>query len=117
MRSSLVLAAALALAHCGPAPAPMASRPGVSINRSCGLLACISSPYLAAKIGPDIIGAPVSLALTRAGAPSASYRGADGTETLSWRRQQQDGGMQLACEETVTVRGGTVATYSANGHC
>ncbi len=115
MRSSLILAAVLAVAHC--APPPMAQQPGVSINRSCGLIGCLSSPYLAAKLSPGIIGGPVSLPVSMAGAPTSSYRAADGTETLSWRRQQQDGGMQLACEETVTAKGGIVATYSANGHC
>ncbi len=115
MRASFVLAASLALAHCGTPP--RAVQAGATVNRSCGLIGCMTSPYLAAKIGPGVIGGPVSLPVSIAGAPSASYRAADGTETLSWRRQQQDGGMQLACEETVTARGGIVATYSANGHC
>jgi len=115
MRSSFALAALLALAACGAPPRP--AQPGVSINRSCGLIGCLSSPYLAARLSPGIIGGPVSLPVSMAGAPTASYRGADGSETLTWRREQRDSGMQLACEETVTARGGIVATYSANGHC
>lgn len=116
MRSSLALAALLALAHCA-APPRHQQPPGVSIERSCGLIGCISSPYLAARIGPGIIGAPVTAAVASAGAPSASYRAPDGSETLTWRREQRDGGMQLACEETITARDGRVATYSARGHC
>lgn len=86
-------------------------------RRACGALACITSPYLKAKLSPAVIGQPVSAALARAGAPSNSYRAADGTEHLAWRREQRYGDGMLACEERIVVGGGRIADYRFDGHC
>ncbi len=85
-------------------------------ERSCGLLACITSPYLKAKLGPSMIGQPVSAALSAAGAPDSSYS-TDGAETLTWRREQAYQGGMLQCSETITARGGVISGYRFNGHC
>ena len=39
---------------------------------SCGLLGCVSSPFLRAKLGDRVVGRPVSEAVGIAGAPTAS---------------------------------------------
>ncbi len=113
MRWSLVLLTASAMAACGPVPRQSA---GGYDTRSCGLLACVSSGYLAAKLGPDLLGQPVGAALDRAGAPSATFNVA-GVDYLSWRRQQQDGGAVYSCEERIQTRGGRVTDYSRSGNC
>lgn len=87
-------------------------------SRSCGLLGCVSSSYLKARLSPAIVGQPVATAIQAAGgAPSSSYTDAGGTEYLTWQRVQQDGGSQYACTESVSARGGIVVGYRFDGHC
>lgn len=86
-------------------------------RRACGLLACVSSPYLRAKLSPSIIGQPVGAALTSAGAPTNTYRSGD-AEHLTWRRTQNDASLgMLACEETVRAEKGRIVSYRFDGHC
>lgn len=85
-------------------------------TKSCGLLGCVSSPYLAAKLSPAMIGQPVSVAMNAAGAPTQSA--SDGsTSWYTWRREQQDGGSLYACTETITAVDGKITDYRYDGHC
>ena len=85
-------------------------------RRACGLLACISSPYLKAKLTPSMIGSPVSVALREAGAPTSSYRDGD-DDHLVWRREQRDGSALYSCEERIVARRGIITSYRFDGHC
>lgn len=85
-------------------------------RRACGLLACISSPYLKAKLSPSMIGSPVSVALRAAGAPTSSYRNGD-EDHLVWRREQRDGAALYTCEERVVASKGVVTSYRFDGNC
>ena len=86
-------------------------------ERRCGLLGCISSPYLKAKFDGSIIGQPVSTAIMKAGAPTSTYSNS-GTDYLTWRREQRDSSFGLlACEEALVVRDSTVRDYRFQGHC
>lgn len=87
-------------------------------SRSCGLIGCVSSPYLKAKFSPDIIGAPVASAIAAAGAPDSTYTDpSSGISYLTWRRTQQDGGGVLSCQEVLTVKDSIVRNYRYDGHC
>lgn len=90
-----------------------------SANTKCGVIGCVSSPYLKAKGGTGLIGQPVAAAMaTMGGAPTSSYQASDGIQTLTWSRVQQDETTgQLACSETLTVKGGLIVGYVADGHC
>ncbi len=86
-------------------------------TKRCGLVGCVSSPFLAAKLSPTIIGQPPSAAISRAGAPTDSYS-SGGVDYLTWRREQNDPSLGLlACTETVTVTNGTITDYRFDGHC
>ena len=86
-------------------------------TRSCGLIACISSPYLRAKLDPSVIGQPVSVSISKAGIPDKSFQIQD-TLYLSWERIQDspDTGL-LSCTETITVKNAIIQTYRFDGHC
>lgn len=104
MRTIMVLCVA-ALAGCA---APRAG---------CGLIGCVSSGYLAARLGPSIVGQPVTRAIGMAGAPDGSYS-SGGFDYLTWRRSQQDGSLgQLSCTESIKAQGGTVVDYRSEGNC
>jgi hypothetical protein len=83
---------------------------------NCGLLGCVSSPFLRAKLGDRVVGRPVSEAVGIAGAPTASV--AVGNITyLTWRRMQRDGSALYVCEETVSVRDSQIGGYRFEGNC
>ena len=85
-------------------------------HRNCGLLGCVSSPYLQAKLGYGIVGRPVGDAIGLAGAPTASVTTGSVTY-LTWRRVQQDRSALYVCEETVSVRNNRIGGYRFDGNC
>lgn len=85
-------------------------------QQNCGLLGCVSSPYLKAKLSPDLIGHPVSEAIGLAGAPDNSVPIGNVTY-LTWRRVQRDGSALYACQETVSVRDNRIGGYRFEGNC
>ena len=106
MKSILTLGLALVLAGCG------APREG------CGLLGCVSSPYLQAR-GTNAIGQSVQSAVAQmGGAPDSAIQINASTSVMTWRRQQYDASLgQLACTETLTAVNGMVLQYSHRGNC
>ena len=84
----------------------------------CGLLGCISSPYLAAR-GKNLVGADVATAVSTMGGTPSGVLQADATTTImTWARQQNtpDFGL-LACSETLYFQSGRVVKYEKRGHC
>ena len=88
------------------------------IERQCGLIGCVSSPYLHAKGSTKLIGTPVASAVSQMGsAPTSSVDLGNGTTLMSWTRNQHGDAGMLSCTENVTVKSGTVIDYSGKGHC
>jgi hypothetical protein len=86
-------------------------------ERNCGVLGCISSPYLQARMDGSVIGKPIATVIQKMGLPDKTYQ--DGSvQYLSWVRMTEDAELgEMRCTETVTVQGGTVASYHFNGNC
>lgn len=83
----------------------------------CGLIGCVTSGYLKARLGPEYVGRPVAEAISRAGAP-AGHTVAGGDDFYTWERTQSDRGLgQLSCRETITARDGWIVNYSRAGNC
>lgn len=109
-RAFIIAAAAIALSACSNQSSPYGTK-------SCGLIGCVSSAHLKAKLSPAMIGKPVSAAISAAGAPTSSYS-TGGIDYLTWRREQQDPSLGLlACTESITVKDGKVTDYHFEGHC
>lgn len=89
------------------------------IDRRCGVIACITSPYLAAKGGSQLIGVPVAAAVATMGsAPTSSVDLGNGSMLMSWIKTQDDRDLGLlSCTENLTVKNGLVIDYSGKGHC
>jgi hypothetical protein len=88
------------------------------IERSCGLLGCISSPYLHAKGSASLIGMPLASAVAQMGsAPTSSVDLGNGTTLMSWTRTQTDDMGLASCTENLTVKNGMVIDYSGKGNC
>lgn len=114
MRTTLLSAVALTVTLTGCGDPNRKTTHGVN---ACGLLACISSPYLKAKFSPLMIGRHISEAIALAGSPTSSYKDGAGEEYLTWRRTQEYGGGILACQELLQVRGTMIVDYRYDGHC
>lgn len=84
----------------------------------CGLIGCVSSPYLRAR-GQNLIGASISTAIaTMGGAPTSTYDINPTTKVATWTRQQSDPSFGfLSCSETLTFNDGAVVNYARNGNC
>lgn len=113
MRAFLVLIAATVLVGCGT----MGSRDSKWGSRRCGLIGCITSPDLKARLSPQIVGRPLSEVIQRMGPPDKTYQ--DGTnQYLSWVRTNNTADFgTLSCTETVTARASTVVNYRFDGNC
>lgn len=96
-----------------------ATQPDDNIKRHCGLIACITSPYLQAKGGSALVGMPVAAAISRMGsAPTSSVDIGNGSTLMSWIRTQSGNDFgTLSCTENITVKNGVVTDYSGQGHC
>ena len=84
----------------------------------CGLIGCITSPYLQAR-GKNLVGAdPATAISTMGGAPQTALQIDANTTVLTWSRQQNtpEAGF-LACSETLFFVSGRVARYEKRGHC
>ena len=103
----MVLAATAALSACAPS------------QNGCGLLACITSPYLRAKAGPGIVGMPLPAAIaTMGGAPTSTVESGPGRTFMTWTRTQNDRDTGLlSCNESLEVQAGRVIGWMAQGHC
>lgn len=95
------------------------SSPDAKIERQCGVIACITSPYLQAKGGSNVIGLPIAAAISKMGsAPTSSVDLGNGSTLMSWNRTQTSNDFgTLSCTENITVMNGVVTDYSGKGHC
>lgn len=110
MRTIMILGVMLALAACTSEARQ---------HRGCGLLGCLSSPYLQARGSERLIGQPVEQAIAAlGGAPDSALDIGDTKRVLTWSRVQTDASVgTLSCTETLIEQDGRVTGYSAEGHC
>lgn len=85
----------------------------------CGKPFCVTSPYVAAKGGPLMVGGYIDAVITEmGGAPTSAVNVGSGVMAMTWTRTQNaTGGGIIACSETMMVKDGRVTSYSANGNC
>lgn len=88
-------------------------------QEGCGLIGCVSSPYLRARGNAGLVGASLASVIAFFGeAPSSSVDIGNGQRVMTWTRSQSDRDMGfLSCSETITVGADRVTGYSRRGNC
>jgi hypothetical protein len=88
-------------------------------QEGCGLIGCITTPYLRARGTLGLQGAPVSEAImVMGGAPTSNVDIGNGQRVMTWQRDQNDREFGfLSCSETITTEGQRITQYMRRGHC